>query len=195
MANDSSSGGYLLPGPAPAPLEGSDLLDFIQAWIVGITGIDPTMARPRWQSEPPDIPDSGVAWMSFGITARPSDTYPYVAHGPTGDTLQRHETLEVLCSFYDTGITGLADMYSGLLRDGSAIAQNREALGRAGFALVGVGEIDAVPVIIKSLWEYRVDLAVTLRRQIDRLYPIDDVLSSTAVLRTDDGQPARTINN
>src|SRR3979409_241705 len=127
---DSSTGGYLIPSGAP-PLEGQALLDFLQGVIVGITGLDGTMVRPVWQSEPPNIPDAGEAWCAFRITTRPSDKFPYVKHNADGqgaDALQRHEELHVLCSFYDLGSGGLADGLCAQLRDGLSIAQNREIL-------------------------------------------------------------------
>src|ERR1700694_2060232 len=128
---DSSTGGYLIPSAAPAPLEGQALLDFLQGVIVGITGLAGTMVRPVWQSGPPNIPDAGTAWCAFRITTRPSSTFPHVKHDPAGqgaDALQRHEALHVLCSFYDLGSGGQADGLAALLRDGLSIPQNREIL-------------------------------------------------------------------
>jgi hypothetical protein len=187
---DSSTGGYLIPSPVPAPLEGQALLDFLQGVIVGVTGLDGTLVRPTWQSEPPNIPDAGVAWCAFRITERPSDAFPYVKHNANGqgaDALQRHETLHILCSFYDLGSGGQADYYAALLRDGLSIPQNREVLTLKNMGLVKTGEPVPVPIIVKTRWLYRVDLEVVIRRQIDRVYPVLNVTSAQGSIVTSDG--------
>lgn len=187
---DSSTGGYLAPtAGAPAPLEGLALLQFLQGWMVGIIGIDPTLVRPRWQPEPPNIPQLGTAWVAFGVTSRPSDEYPYSDWDPIHDEyrLQRHEELIILASFYDTGSTGAADNLAALFRDGAAIQQNREPLVLAGMNLVRVGALVAVPSLLKQQWLYRVDLELALRRQIDRIYPVLPLLSADGALYTDTG--------
>lgn len=193
MPNDSSTGGPLPPAgpPAPAPLEGATLNDFLQGWVVGITGLPGNMVRPRWQTEPPDIPDAGTAWASIGITERTADEFPAVVHVGDGngvDQLQRHEQFTLLCSFYDTGTDGQADNYAALLRDGTAIAQNRELLTTNGMALVSVGEAIAVPSPVKTIWLYRVDLPVILRRVIVREYPVLNVQSTVATVSADNGE-------
>lgn len=198
MPNDSSTGGPLSPAVAPAPLEGQGLNRFIQQWIVGITGLAGNMVRPRWQPEPPDVPDAGDAWAAIGITARAADTFPAILHDPTGDgadDLQRHETLAVLASFYDLGTNGLADLYASLLRDGLAIPQNSEPLASAGFGLVDVGDLTTVPSLLKSRWLYRVDLPFHLRRAIVRSYPVLNVESADiSVVVNDAGTGVIDIN-
>lgn len=190
---DSSTGGYLIPSGA-APLEGQALLDFLQAVIVGITGLDGTMVRPVWQSEPPNLPDAGTAWCAFRITTRPSDTFPYVKHNADGqgsDALQRHEALHILCSFYDLGSGADADALAAQLRDGLSIAQNREVLTLNNMGLAKTGDLVAVPVLVKTRWLYRVDLEIVIRRQIDRTYPVLHVLTAQTTLATDDGLTAQ----
>src|SRR5579871_6299419 len=116
-ANTSASGGPLAPNPSPAPLEGQALNRFLQAWIVGILGIDPTLVRPAFQSEPPDIPQAGTAFIAFRYTRRPADTFPAIVHHPDGsgyDELQRHEHIELLLSFYDLGTNGQAESLAAL---------------------------------------------------------------------------------
>lgn len=190
MANDSSSGGYLSPLPTTPPLQGQALLNFLQAVIVGITGLDGTMVRPYWQGEPPNVPDAGLAWCAFRIQARPSDTFPFVKHnadGQGGDALQRHEALHILTSFYDLGSGGNADGYASLLRDGLLIAQNREILTLNKMGLAKTGDIIPVPSLLKFRWLYRADFDLVIRRQIDRLYPVLDVLSAQGTIVSDDG--------
>lgn len=184
MSNTSATGGYLLPSSTPAPLEGQSLLRFLQQVIAAITGLDGTLVRPRWQPEPPNIPTAGTAWAAVGITSRSSDTYPYVGMNADGlsSTLQRHEQLDLLCSFYDLGSGGEADNYAALLRDGMAIAQNREALAAGSFKLIEVGDLLAVPSLLKDRWLYRVDLPLSLRRVVQRTYAVESILSGDITL-------------
>lgn len=184
MANDSSTGGYLTPATSPAPLEGQALNRFLQQVWVGITGLDGTLIRPRWQPEPPAIPPFGTDWMAFGITRRKGDTFTSTIHDPTGngnDSVYRQEMLDILCTFYGPD----ADNYASLLREGLFVAQNREVLQLNNFGLVEVGEAVAVPEIIKDRWTYRVDMRVTLRRSILRTYPVLNILSAEGTVDTD----------
>ncbi len=196
MTNTSATGGPLVPETSPAPLEGRALLRFFQQIIVGITGLDGTVVRPYWQEEPPTVPDAGVAWAAFKITRRPSDEYPFVGRyyyqaEDGNDYLQRHEALDILTTFYDTGSTGLddsgglADSYASLLRDGLAVPQNREPLFLAGMGLVRIGDLITVPVIFKRRWQNRVDFEFTVRRQIDRAYPVLPLVGATGDIITD----------
>jgi hypothetical protein len=201
QAENSSQIGYLAPAATPAPLEGSALEDFLQQVIVGTTGMDGVVVRPRWQPEPPNIPPQFDAWCAFGVVSRPSDLFPYVEEDVADDvgtaTLQRHEVLDVLCSFYDTGAAGSADENAALLRDGLAIAQNREALQLAGFGIVEVGEALAVPSLLKTRWLYRVDIHFVVRRVILRTYNVLTLLTATATVVVDAQGPGpitETIN-
>lgn len=197
--NDSSTGGPLapLPSPAPVPLAGLALNNFLQAWLAGITGLDGTLVRPRLQSEPPIIPDAATAWASFGIAGREGDAFPFVGHDGTGsggnglDQLIRNEQLDLLASFYDLGTNGLADFYAELMRDGAVIAQNREYLKTQNFAIGFVGDLTAVPSLLKQRWLYRVDLPLTIRRQVVRQYPVLNVLSIAGTVTTDSGVTAQ----
>jgi hypothetical protein len=191
---DSRTRGYLIPQSPSPPLEGADLLAFVQNWVSGISGLDGAMVRPRWQPEPPNIPTDGIAWASIGIMDRPSDTYPVLRHfcdnevqGLGHDELQRHEFLEVLCSFYDLGSTGMADFYAAQARDGAIVPQNRESLFLNGFQMAYSGDITPVPSLTKMRWLYRVDWPVTLRRCITRTYPIRNLVSLDLTITRSDG--------
>jgi hypothetical protein len=191
VTNNSASGGYLQPAASPAPLEGLQLLQFLQQWMVGITGLPGDMVRPRWQPEPPDIPQAGNAWVALGVSTRPNDEYPYNDWNPVANAyvLQRHEELDILSSFYDLGSTGQADSLCALFRDGTAIPQNREPLVLQGMNLVKMGAPLAVPSLLKQRWLYRVDLALTIRREIDRQYPVQTLEGATGAIYTDVGLP------
>lgn len=205
MPNTSSTGGFLQPASSPAPLEGALLLRFFQQIIVGITTLDGTMVRPYWQAEPPNVPEQGEAWAAFKIARRPSDEYPFIGRLPYApedgaDHLQRHEELNVLVTFYDTGSTGvndqgsLADYYAALLRDGLAVPQNREPLFLAGMGLTKMGDVVVVPEILKKRWQYRVDFEFSVNRQIDRSYPVNTIVSATGTINYDTGLPPQSWN-
>lgn len=187
MTNTSATGGYLAPAAAPTPAEGPALNDVLQAWIVGITGLAGDMVRPVWQAEPPNIPDAGTAWCAFWTRIDEADTYPFVGFDGQAANLQRHERIRLLCSFYDLGESGRAWELASLMRDGTAIAQNREPMLAAGIGLVGCSPLVALPSLFKERWLMRVDLPIDLRRQVDRSYPVLSVLSAKAEIDTDVG--------
>lgn len=184
---------FLTPSPAgPSPLESTDLLDFIQAWLSGVSGIDGTLVRPNYQTEPPVIPQEATCWMGFTLSAEKSDVFPYVGEGVNGGgdyqyEIQRHETLRCLCSFYDTGSTGLAQKFASITRDGASIPQNNEYLQLQGMTFVACDPEIPVPSLLKQRWLYRVDLPVWLRRQINRTYTVPTIAIGQAELNTDVG--------
>jgi hypothetical protein len=189
--SDSSTGGYLLPLADPAPLEGEPLNDFLQGWIVGITGLPGDMVRPRLQAEPPNIPSAGTAWAAIGTQVRPADEFPYVVHNPHAngglgqDELHQHEDIEILCSFYDLSTNGQADAYAALLRQGTAIDQNLEPLILNGMGLVACGAPVPLPSKLKTRWLYRVDITVTIKREIIRFYQVQNVIALDATLEAE----------
>lgn len=179
---------YLAPTSAP-PLEGSDLEDFMHDVITGITGLANEVVLPRWQPEPPDIPQAATAWAAFGfMPSRETTLFPPVVHdgnangGIGADTVQQQEQLEMRVSFYDLGAGGQADKYCALFRDGLYVPQNREAMLSEGIVLVATGAATPSPVLVKERWLYRVDVSVTLRRQIDRTYGVPNIESAQGTL-------------
>lgn len=182
---------YLSPS-TPPPAEGSALEDILHDVIAGITGLDPTLVRPRWQPEPPNIPAAATAWLAFGFQPeRTTTSFPEVDHDPTGtgsDVLRQHETLVVAVSIYDLGAGSVADNYAAMLRDGLFIAQNREAMFNQGaLLLIGVGHISPAPDLVKERWLYRVDFSFTVRREIDRSYAVPNIVSASGTIESQDG--------
>lgn len=184
MANDSATGGYLAPLANPvAPLEDDLLDDFLGDVVGAIVGFDRnTLVRPRWQPDPPNPPARNVNWVAVGVPNRPRrDTFPAVIHDPAAnagqgaDVLIRNEEIELLASFYGPNCQGFAT----LLADGIIIPQNREELATAGIKLVSVGEPTKTPDLLKGKWLSRCDLAVLLRREIRRAYPVLNLLSAS----------------
>jgi hypothetical protein len=168
-----------------AALEGQSLEDYIQQYCAGVSGLPPTMVRPRWQPEPPNIPDWGVNWASVGIMKhRPIGVYAAVIHHSEGegyDELQRHEELDVLASFY--GID--ADEYAGHFHSGVQIWQNFAVLRLVGMAMIEITDGVKNPELIKNKWWNRVDKAFVLRRIIVRNYPVLNLLSASGEVRAE----------
>ena len=187
--NDSSTGGPLLPiAGGPAPLEGRALNDFIQGWIAGITGLPGSLVRPRWQAEPPNIPNQGTTWAAVGVTVRPADSFAAVYHNGAGnagngqDEEHQHEQLDILASFYGLSSNSDADKYAALLRQGLQISQNLELLTLNGMGLSACGDPTAVPSLFKTRWLYRVDLPVQVNREIVRYYPVLNLLKAQVTI-------------
>lgn len=183
---DSSVAGYLLPAvaPAPVPLEGAALEDFISTMLIGVSGLTQDLVRPGWQPEAPDTPPLGTNWLAHAITDSDPDVYAVEMHEPTGngDDLElRHETITWTISCFGPGAWALA----GLVRDGLQIAQNREVLVSNGFGLVECGRARPAPVVVKDRYRYRVDMPLVMRREIQRQYPVLQLVAEVGTLSTE----------
>lgn len=184
MSGTSATGGPLAPEPALGPLADGGLDDFLQRLVVNVTGLPGNMVRPRWQETPPPRPPIGTDWCAIGVQRIVADTYASVTHSPHlegNDVLKRHETLEVLASFYGPNAGG----YAGDLRDGLLVWQNREALTAAGYGLLDTGEPLMVPELINQQWYRRCDMPLRLRRQVVRTYPVKNILSAAGTVVTE----------
>jgi hypothetical protein len=180
MPNTSATGGYLLPDPTTNPIDDGALDAFLQAIVVGVTGLAGSLVRPRWQPEPPNLPDYGTDWAAIGVTDYEPDDFAVEIWNPNtlSTDLQRQEKLSILVRFYGPN----ARSYSGLFRDGLQLDQNREQLYINGFALVNTGRPLRVPELIKDRWLDRVDIPWTCRRAIDRNYQVLSLVSAGITL-------------
>jgi hypothetical protein len=169
------------------PLVGQPLDNFLEQAVAAVTGLDPIMVRPRFQNEPPNLPDFGVNWAAVGVVRYDPVGYPGARHDPTGngrDWQQDTEELDLLCSFYGPD----CDRNSRQLRSGIFVAQNREALYLNGMGLVDVGSRLRVPAYIKERWTDKIDMTVRLRRVVVEVYPVLN-LRSVAGQVTEDSIP------
>lgn len=181
MPNTSATGGFLRPSLAPPVLEGNALADFFQNWMVGITDLAGIEVRPRWQPDPPNMPDEGVTWIAFGIVKTTSDTFAVELHYPDAggyNQLRRHEVIDLMLSAYGPEGAKIA----AELRDGMQIAQNREILTRNNMGLVSSGDVSATPELYKERWLQRYDLPFSIRRQVVRNYMVLNLASAHGIL-------------
>ncbi|WP_186072126.1 phage neck terminator protein [Burkholderia gladioli] len=186
--NDSSTGGYLAPTVEAPPDEDDALDNLLHDLIAGVTALDGSLVRPRWQPTVPKQPAPNVNWCAFGVSDQEPDANPVIQHDGTGegsDTYIRHEGIEVACTFYGPNAKG----YAQRLADSLAIPQNREALGLNDMAFVGVSRIRAAPDFVNQQWIRRYDITFTLRRKIIRTYPVLNLLSVHATTTTDSSDP------
>lgn len=153
-----------------------NLTQFIQTVIVGVSDLDGTMVRPKWQVAPPKQPDIDQNWIGFGVDLLTPDTYQFLGMDGAGvTTTQRQEGVEVGLSIY--GPSGLE--IAGLIIDGLQIPQNLEALRAANMGFQESSQPRQVPDLVNERWIARVELGLKFRRQITRTYPIVSILSAT----------------
>ncbi len=185
MANTSATGGYLAPS-STTPAEADAFEDFIGNVVAGITGLARSLVRPRWQRKPPPHPDITTNWCGIGITVITSDYGAVRIHRPVGeghDELQRHETDDLLASFYGPQAYSLASR----LRDGLTIGQNREALRAGSVNILECTRMRTASDLVNERWVRRVDLEISLRRAVLRTYPILNLLSAVGSFETSGG--------
>jgi hypothetical protein len=184
--NTSATGGTLTPDapPAPCPLEDVAFEDFLEQIILGLTSLPGKFVFPRWQPVIPNTPPNTVDWAAWGITVVEPDTYGVELHSSTNDgasILIRHETVEVLLSFYGPH----SSSYASIFRDGLQVAQNREVLTVNGMGLIETQRAANLSELIKNLWYRRVDIVWRFRRQTLRAYSVLNLLSAQGIVYTD----------
>lgn len=193
-ANTSSSGGYLLP--TVDPVDDDALDDLFAAAVVGLTGLTGDLVRPRWQAVAPRQPAADVTWCAVGVTDEDPDDNAYVEHDPAGaaglgqDNLSRNEEITVLTTFYGPGAKGAAKR----VRDGLAIAQNREKLQDSYISFVNADTIRAVPELVNGQWVKRYDLALHFRRTVIRAYAVETIAVADVEVDNDSYQTLVKVN-
>lgn len=176
--NSSATGGYLLPSDAAPELT---LTQFIQTVIVGITGFDSKLVRPRWQIEPPKQPGIEVNWVAFGIDQNMGDANAQTQLNGIGPTsLRRQEMLSVRCSFY--GPNALEN--TSAFRDGFQITQNLEALLIANMGFQGFSSAVNTADFFNERWYNRYDITLELVRQVQRTYQVLSFASASGIIHT-----------
>lgn len=162
--NTSATGGVL---DATLP-DSVALRRFFQGLIAGISGLPGNMVRPRWQRNPPPMPEPTVDWCAFAIGEQTPDANGHLAPGDASARLTRHESMEVFCSFYGPNAEGRAE----LLRDGFEISQNREPLLLASIGFVNSTGKKHVPELANQQWYDRYDFSLFFNRETGKVYQI-----------------------
>lgn len=168
MPNTSSTGKFITH-LATQSLYGDDLRRFLQSWVVGITGLDEKLVRPRWQSEPPNIPAEGVDWCSIGVVGY-EDKFgrTQIEQTDTNQKIVGQEAISIIASFYGPQ----SDYYAAIFIEGSLISQNREEMARHGMNIVGPAKKIQASELIKQRWLRRIDCHFEINRTIEAVYPI-----------------------
>lgn len=185
-SNTSATGGFLAP-LTPAPDDDLVLDQFLQALIVGITGLPGTMVRARYvplddvEKATSRNPNQRDNWAAVGVMSMEPEGQPATIHDGTGEgtsTQIQHMRLDVLASFYGPRSSALAE----LLRAGLYVPQNRDTLFRANMGLIDVGAGRRVPEIVNTSPRRRTDIGFRLRRRVERTYAIRNVLELSGTL-------------
>jgi len=185
MGNTSATGGYLGPAVVSPPLEDSDLDAVFQGLVAGITGLDGSLVRPRWQPTSPKQPEPSINWCAIGVTVINPDAGAYIEHSPTGDgsdNMQRHEDIDLACTFYGP----LGATFAAMLRDGLSIPQNLDFLRLQGMGYIECGLARAFPELFNQQWIKRFDITARFRRQVKRTYGVLNILSADPILISDE---------
>jgi hypothetical protein len=196
MSNTSATGGFLLPA-APAPLPGTLTFEqFLVSVFAGISGLataDPTyggLVRPKWQPDAPPSPPLEVDWLAIGPQEVDADFDPFQSIDAEGNNLFQTQTdITINCSFYGPN----AFSYVGITRDGFKVAQNRELLQSALMDFVSASKAVRAPDLINERWVNRWEMSIRLRREILRVYPILNFLSSSGSLLADASSGVKTV--
>ena len=193
MPNTSATGGYL--SPSGSSLSDQPLQDFFHDWIAGISGLLNTLVRPRWVSEPSNIPEFGVTWLAFGIINKEWLEQPTIFHYsssvefPNGyDQLRRHRELEIKVTVYGPN----SDSVENTLTNGIYIAQNRESLQLNNMDVISVTGSVTVPELVKEQWIYSTTFSIFIRAQLVYNYAVENILSVNGQLETDEYQTQLT---
>lgn len=177
--NNSSTGGYLLPAPqSPYP---GDLTfkQFLQQVFVGLSNLPGDLVRPAWQPDAPEQPSLHTNWMAIGVTSVEPDANAFSGFNAENvSVLQRHENLEIKCSFYGPE----CEEISSMVRDGFQITQNLEGLRSANMGFTSTGKAMHVPDFVNERWIDRFEMLVYLKREIIRTYPILNFISVRGTL-------------
>jgi hypothetical protein len=180
--NTSATGGYLTP--AASLVDDDNLDDIFTAAIAGITALDGTLVRPKWQAKPPPRPAVSVDWCAVAITEDTTNAGPVIVHDPVAsvDTVTRYRDVTLLASFHGPNAKANAQT----LEDGLSLPQNLEALQDSSIAFVSAGTIRAVPESVNLQWIKRYDLLLYFRRQVVRTYAILTIATAGVELHVDD---------
>lgn len=181
--NTSATGGFLLGTPL-FPQTEDQLTNLLQGMTVGITGLDPTLVRPRWQPQPPTQPSADTDWCAIGILTYINYDFPeWTQDTNLSGTLHRLEELEVVASFYGPN----SSINASVLRDGMYVQQNYQTMAAQGIKLCHIGDITHVPELINRQYISRSDVQLNFMRMVERGYPVETLVAAEVTFVTDNG--------
>lgn len=179
--NNSSVAGYLLPsGPQVYP-GNLTLKQFIQTALVGLTGFDGTLIRPKFQLTAPKEPTQLTDWVAFDILDGDSDVNSSNTLQPDGSyILQRQEELEIQCAVYGPQAFDTCN----LIKNGLQLTQNLAALKAGNIGFIKTTKSTHAPELVGELWNDRYDFSIWLTRQFQLTYPVLSFLSASGTITT-----------
>lgn len=173
VASDANStvAGFL--APFAAPLYDDPLDDFLHVFFAALSTLPGVLVRPRWQPEPPNLPNFATNWLAWGITEIEEDRFAYqeqISDEDEGDRLdvERDELLTALLSFYGPKAGQLAKQVSNSVQ----LGQNRAYLHAQRMDVVEVLGQLRVPALLKEKWVPRVDMRIVFRRRAISSYQV-----------------------
>ena len=176
MANNSATGGYLLPLQASPPLEDAELEAVFQGYIAGVSGLPSNLVRTRWPAAGAEPPAPDQTWCLMDIRSQAADAAPAVTHDPAGEGLipfVRHESIEVLCS-----MIGRARAPRGAAARRLGRAAEPRSLQAQDMAVTGAGPILAKHEQVNQQWIRQYDISLRFARRVKRVYPVLNLLSA-----------------
>lgn len=192
MSNSSATGGYLTPTSTNGFPNNLTLDQFIQTILVGISGLQGDLVRPKWQENPPKQPGIKTNWIAFRTALITPDTYEFTGMDLSGNPFtQRYQNLSVQCSIYGPDAANVA----GVLRDGFQIAQNREAMNAVGLKFVNTGYPSLIPDFVNERWVQKYEMEIVLRQMVQRSYAILPLLEGPGGQIRSDLNPTTYIKN
>lgn len=169
------------------------LEDVLNPTIAGITNLDGNaQVRPRYQEDPPAVPNRTTNWVAFGIQQVLSDTCAATVQQNDNSALViRYQEIEVLLSWYGPQSGDNAELF----RDGLQIGQNRDLLNQNDLGIISIGEARKAPELFKNKFLTRYDQTLMLRRRTARQFSILTLTGFGITLTTDPlGETPITIN-
>lgn len=175
--------GYIQPSGNLPPNDDA-LSGVLQAAIVGMTGLDPTLVRPRWQPQPPTQPSPSTVWCAFGITEFTPYDYPQWSQDAddTG-TQHRYERFDAMATFYGPQ----SAWYAARLRDALYFHQNHATLSEQGIKLRSAEGPTHLGELINSQYISRSDLSLSFVRFVEPVYANPAIAQVSVSFITDTG--------
>lgn len=176
MPNTSATGGVLVETETAFNVE-----RFFHGVIMGLTGIDKTLIRPRWQPNAPIMPANNIDWIAFGVSELNHDATAYTVETEIDSNLIRHESYAVLCSFYGPN----AQTNYRKMRDGLEIGQNRDSLFVNKMGYTTTSKTTHAPELVNDVWFDRYDAKFEFAREVIKSYNIFEIESAHGSINTE----------